>query len=118
MNKVLKSLLIFARRVLIGGVIFTVISFLIYRFFHVNLADAFTYAGFISILIGAVSIPGKMNMDTSPTLFQSKSVSTRSFGDQMAEDFKERDHNYKFLLYMLTIGILMFLISTVISRLS
>jgi hypothetical protein len=117
MNKVLKSLLKFARRVLIGGVIFTVIAFLIYRFFHVNLADAFTYAGFISIAIGSASIPGRMSMDMKPSLFQSRSVSSKSFGDQMAEDFKEKDNNYKFLLYMVSIGILMLIISTMISRL-
>ncbi len=96
-NKLLK----FLGKVLIASIVIGLAFYLLSTVTELPLVDAFQYAGIACILVGLLSLVGKMNMTTDPTYLQSRSISEKSITESSLEDFKSRDGNYRFITFML-----------------
>jgi hypothetical protein len=99
-----KRFLKFLLKVLIASVVVGLIFYLISLATGLPLAEAFQYGGIACILLGFLSLTGKMNMTANPTYLQSKSVSDKSITESTLEEFRSRDGNYRFLILMAVTG--------------
>lgn len=107
MKRFQKMLLKFLRNLSIVSIIIGIIVFVIAKATGFSLVEAYQYAGIICILIGCLSVVGNMSMTSNPTYFQAKSVSSKSINDGLREDFMSKLGNYRLLLLLLAVGILL-----------
>lgn len=114
MQKYLKFMGIFILKLLIGLAVFISASLLISYFFHFTLSDTFSVLGILIFLCGLLSVFGGMNMTSDTKYYQAISVSEKSFGDKVRQEFKERNKKIGFLIYMVLLGGILILIGYLI----
>ena len=102
-----RKLLRFLRKMAIATIVIGIAVFFIAKAIGLSLAEAYQYAGIICILLGCLSVAGNMTMTTNPTYFQAKSVGSKSINDGLREDFMSSMGNYRFLLLLSAIGVIL-----------
>ena len=107
MQKYVRLIGFFIIKLFLGFVVFAGISFVVSHYFDFTLSDTFTVIGILLFLCGLLSLVGGMNMSSDIKYYQSISVSEKSFGDKVREEFKSRDKKIGFLLYMALLGSIM-----------
>lgn len=107
----------FLGKVLIAAVVIGLAFYLLSVATGLPLVDAFQYAGMACILVGLLSLVGKMNITSDLTYLQSRSVSEKSVTDSSLEDFKSRSDNYRFITFMLATAALLIGFSFLLDRL-
>lgn len=98
-------------------IVISVILVIISMAFEFTTSVVFYYAAMISFIIAFMSISGNMKMSGNPQYIHAQSVTSSSIHDSARENMRLRDNSFGFMIFMTIIGILLMVISNILSRL-
>lgn len=97
-------------------IIISFVVFIISLIFRLKLARAFYFTGIVCMIVGCSSVFGNINMASDSKYYQLERASSRSLYQSSKDNLKLRDNSYRFLTFMIILGLLLMFISSILKN--